>query len=171
MDRLLVPTDSQGLKCGVDSEVLHKPYLVFFNLEKCISPSVPINGCPTPQVCVEQCPNATMLFDMSACGRLGIVAIKEKLICNRDVQINAITTCDQVDNLITANQCARWYLKSDSCKYVEVFWSYISIIRYSTKAALYVPLLFLSYRKCLKFSFRYIWLFLFCSLTKDSYLL
>lgn len=121
MDRLLVPTDSQGLKCGVDSEVLHKPYLVFFNLERCIDPLVPINGCPTPQVCVEQCPNATMLFDMNTCAAAGIAAIKEKLICNRDVQINAITTCDQVENLITANQCARWYLKSDSCKCVVIF--------------------------------------------------
>lgn len=50
VNRILVPTDSDGLKCGLDSGVEDKPYLVFFDLTKCLSPKVPITGCPTPQV-------------------------------------------------------------------------------------------------------------------------
>lgn len=49
LDRLLVPTDSNGRKCGVDNEVVNKPFLVFFNLERCIDPQTPITGCRTPQ--------------------------------------------------------------------------------------------------------------------------
>lgn len=50
IDRLLVPTNTEGLKCGVDSEVKDEPYLLFFNLAKCVDPLVPITGCPTRQV-------------------------------------------------------------------------------------------------------------------------
>lgn len=46
----MVPSDSNGLRCGVDSEVLDKPYLVFFDLSKCADPRVPLTGCNTPQV-------------------------------------------------------------------------------------------------------------------------
>lgn len=118
LDRLLVPTDSQGLKCGVDSEVLNKPYLVFFNIERCIDPLVPINGCPTPQVCVERCPNTTMLFDRATCSPSSLGSIKAQMICQRNVNKDVITECEQVESLIAANQCARWYLKSDSRKFV-----------------------------------------------------
>lgn len=47
---LLVPKDSQGARCGLDSHVYNKPYLFFFDLTKCIGPQVLISGCPTPQV-------------------------------------------------------------------------------------------------------------------------
>lgn len=50
IDRLLVPTNTEGLKCGVDSEVKDEQYLLFFNLAKCVDPTVAITGCPTRQV-------------------------------------------------------------------------------------------------------------------------
>ncbi|EDS26040.1 ctl2 [Culex quinquefasciatus] len=49
LDRLLVPTDSKGLKCGVDSEVQDKPYLFFFDISECAKYDVPLYGCKTPQ--------------------------------------------------------------------------------------------------------------------------
>ncbi|KAJ6641805.1 Choline transporter-like 2 [Pseudolycoriella hygida] len=114
IDRLLVPTDSQGRKCGVDSEVISKPYLVFFNLEKCIDPLVPINGCPTPQVCVEKCPDTLFIYDKTKCSVSSLETIKSQLICNRNVDLRTIETCTQLDELITNEYCATWYLPSES---------------------------------------------------------
>ncbi|XP_037044640.1 choline transporter-like 2 isoform X3 [Bradysia coprophila] len=113
-DRLLVPTDSQGLKCGVDSEVISKPYLVFFNLERCIDPLVPINGCPTPQVCVEKCPDSIFIYDQSTCSASNLESIKSKLICNRNVDIRTIQSCTAITDLINSDYCASWYLPSES---------------------------------------------------------
>lgn len=49
IQKLLAPIDSRGARCGMDSDVADKPYLVFFDLSKCLSPGTPIVGCPTPQ--------------------------------------------------------------------------------------------------------------------------
>ncbi|KAF0302147.1 Choline transporter-like protein 2 [Amphibalanus amphitrite] len=53
---LAFPTDSDGRKCGRDPEVADKKFLLYFDLTQCSSPIVLIAGCPTPQVCVSQCP-------------------------------------------------------------------------------------------------------------------
>lgn len=117
LNQVLLPTDSEGLMCGVDSDVLHKPYLMFFDIQKCIDPLVVINGCSTPQVCVEQCPRETFVFNIRNCNDGNVAAMKSKLVCSKDVAMNMITDCDQIETLINANKCARWYLKSESCKY------------------------------------------------------
>ncbi|CAG9815700.1 unnamed protein product [Phaedon cochleariae] len=54
---LLVPKDSSGRRCGKDTSVKDKPYLLFFDLTKCLEPTVPFTGCHTPQVCVSSCPS------------------------------------------------------------------------------------------------------------------
>uniref|UniRef100_A0A0X3NM78 Choline transporter-like protein n=2 Tax=Schistocephalus solidus TaxID=70667 RepID=A0A0X3NM78_SCHSO len=55
--RIILPKDSQGKVCGVDYP--DKPKLVFFDLLQCFKMGRNIThfGCPTPQVCVEKCPN------------------------------------------------------------------------------------------------------------------
>ena len=73
--RLLHPVDSRGRLCGVDAGVEDKPFLFFFDLTACaniyrtvISSGVAnlsldtsnLFSCPTPQVCVAECPNATL---------------------------------------------------------------------------------------------------------------
>lgn len=98
-------------------QVISKPYLVFFNLEKCIDPLVPINGCPTPQVCVEQCPTSLFIYDRNACSANTLETIKSKLICNRNVDVRTIQNCNQLDVLITDDYCAKWYLPSESCEF------------------------------------------------------
>lgn len=50
IEKLLAPIDTFGARCGLDSSVKDKPYLVFFDISKCLSPGTPIVGCPTPQV-------------------------------------------------------------------------------------------------------------------------
>lgn len=117
LDQLLVPTDSVGRKCGIDNEVLNKPYLLFFNLENCIDPKTPISGCPTPQVCVEQCPQEAFVHRREQCNSGTLEQIKSKLICLMEVDRAAITSCDQVDNLVQNEKCARWYLPSQSCEF------------------------------------------------------
>lgn len=48
--RLVNPTDSNGGVCGYDTQLKDRPYLLFFDLTRCASPTVLTNGCPTPQV-------------------------------------------------------------------------------------------------------------------------
>lgn len=50
VEKLLAPLDSRGKRCGLDSELEDKKYLVFFNIAKCLSPTTAITGCNTPQV-------------------------------------------------------------------------------------------------------------------------
>jgi len=118
LDRILVPSDSNGLRCGVDSEVLDKPHLVFFDLAKCADPRVPLTGCNTPQVCVSNCPNETFIFNLNDCQRGGAATfgqIRNKLIC--DIKVNKerdIRSCDDINRLVEASRCARWYLRGES---------------------------------------------------------
>lgn len=120
LDRLLVPSDSYGRRCGVDSEVVKKPYLLFFNIEKCISPLVPINGCPTPQVCVEECPTKSFFFIRDKCTNLNLNEIINDLICIRGFNKQEIKTCDDVNTSVNSEHCARWYLPSDSRKFTKL---------------------------------------------------
>ena len=46
--KLMYPTNSFGQICG-QGELADKPFLLFFDLTKCISLSA-LTGCPTPQV-------------------------------------------------------------------------------------------------------------------------
>lgn len=118
LDRLLVPTDSNGRKCGVDNGVIDKPYLVFFNLEKCIDPTVPLYGCQTPQVCVEKCPDQPFIFNEYTCNGNTLNNIREQLICTKDVdKQNDIKSCGDIIGLIHREQCARWYMPSKPCKF------------------------------------------------------
>lgn len=50
IEKLLAPIDSNGKRCGMDSGLEDKKYLVFFDIKRCLSPGTPITGCPTPQV-------------------------------------------------------------------------------------------------------------------------
>lgn len=108
IERLMVPTDSEGRKCGIDSDVENMPYLVFFDLTKCISVST---SCNTPQVCRENCPKENFIYSSQS---LTIEEMKAKLICTMDVNLTLIETWNEIDNLVSNEKCARWYLNSNS---------------------------------------------------------
>ncbi|CRK97987.1 CLUMA_CG011358, isoform B [Clunio marinus] len=112
LNRLLVPRDSEGKQCGEDSEVLDKKFLLFFDLAKCADPLVPLNGCPTTQTCVKQCPTTNFVHSKQACQQ-NFQTYKEKLICTRNVAMKDIRNCDDVEKWIEKEQCAKWYLKSE----------------------------------------------------------
>ncbi|KAF4522671.1 hypothetical protein B566_EDAN010452, partial [Ephemera danica] len=110
--RLLYPTDSQGLRCGVDHSVRDKPNLFFFDLTKCASPTVIATGCPTPQICVEKCPDHDFLAKPYLLTRQNLEKLKQDLICKYEVNKVAIKTYDEVATLIKDNKCAAWYMAS-----------------------------------------------------------
>jgi len=56
-DLLVYPSNSRGEICGRGS-LSEKPYLLFHDPTKCLSLNS-VFGCPTPQVCVEECPKQT----------------------------------------------------------------------------------------------------------------
>lgn len=116
LDRLLVPTDSKGLKCGVDSEVQDKPYLFFFDISECAKYDVPLYGCKTPQVCVSKCPADQFGFELNACNAATLDTFRSKLICDQTVPKDSLS-CSEIQDNIDRGHCARYYLKSVPCKY------------------------------------------------------
>ncbi|XP_016977108.2 choline transporter-like 2 [Drosophila rhopaloa] len=111
LNKLLVPTDSFNRKCGMDSGVINKQNLFFFDLNQCIDPIVPLTGCPTPQVCVETCPSQTFVWDTMK-DQLSFAELHSLLICLSEEHKAQIRTKEDIGNAIKLNQCARWYIKS-----------------------------------------------------------
>ncbi|XP_046368396.2 choline transporter-like protein 2 [Haliotis rufescens] len=111
--RLIHPTDSSGKICGI-GELKDKPYLFFFDLLQCarMGPNI-INGCPTPQVCVEQCPNSSYVFLQTVAKEKFLGGIdktaRAKMICKYNV--NA-TDGGDVTELVKKEDCAAYYVPS-----------------------------------------------------------
>ncbi|XP_074034090.1 choline transporter-like 2 isoform X2 [Leptinotarsa decemlineata] len=59
---LLVPKDTRGQRCGKDSGVEDKPYLLFQDITKCVRPTIPFTRCDTEQVCVKKCPDVFYVY-------------------------------------------------------------------------------------------------------------
>nr|KAF6350173.1 solute carrier family 44 member 2 [Myotis myotis] len=62
--KVIYPTDSRGEFCGQKgTKNANKPFLFYFNIVKCASPLVLLEfQCPTPQICVEKCPNRYLTY-------------------------------------------------------------------------------------------------------------
>nr|XP_048302435.1 choline transporter-like protein 2 isoform X2 [Myodes glareolus] len=62
--KVIYPTDSRGEFCGQKgTKNANKPFLFYFNIVKCASPLVLLEfQCPTPQICVKQCPDRYLTF-------------------------------------------------------------------------------------------------------------
>nr|XP_012646089.2 choline transporter-like protein 2 isoform X1 [Microcebus murinus] len=62
--KVIYPTDSRGEFCGQrGTKNANKPYLFYFNIVKCASPLVLLEfQCPTPQICVEKCPDRYLTY-------------------------------------------------------------------------------------------------------------
>ncbi|KAF5300796.1 hypothetical protein FQR65_LT09099 [Abscondita terminalis] len=95
------PKDSQGARCGLDSHVIDKPYLFFFDLTKCLEP-IPFTGCRTKQICVKKCPDKTFMYN-------GNVNNIYDIICEPGVT----PTQYNINQFIAEEKCARWYLPSE----------------------------------------------------------
>lgn len=143
IQKLLAPIDSRGARCGMDSAVKDKPYLVFFDISKCLQPGSPIVGCPTPQaryypinfktltsttqfmlltfyilvfqVCVEQCPTKTILFK-SQMNVDTFDQYKSHMVCQNNVNANTLTY-QQAVAYIDDGTCASYVLQSQAGNY------------------------------------------------------
>ncbi|XP_018417917.1 PREDICTED: choline transporter-like protein 2 isoform X1 [Nanorana parkeri] len=62
--KVIYPTDSRGEFCGqAGTRNEKKPFLFYFNIMKCASPLVLLEfQCPTPQICVEKCPDRFLTY-------------------------------------------------------------------------------------------------------------
>ncbi|XP_058129739.1 choline transporter-like 2 isoform X2 [Anopheles ziemanni] len=114
LNRLLVPIDSDGRKCGIDSEVQDAPYLVFFNITECAKIEVPISGCKTTQVCVNECPTENIDFDIQSCNNAVFSQFREKLVCKTSVNKGDMKTCQDIQKKIGEDLCAQFIRKSTS---------------------------------------------------------
>ncbi|KAL3871868.1 hypothetical protein ACJMK2_039840 [Sinanodonta woodiana] len=97
--RLLYPTNSDGLVCGVGTQV-GRPNLMYFDLLKCTTVLTAINGCPTPSVCVKQCATENLLF----ASNFG------EMLCKDGVQ--KPTTYTEAYNAVKDEKCAPYFVKS-----------------------------------------------------------
>lgn len=88
-------------------------------MAKCADPLVPISGCPTPQACVKECPKETFIYRQQDCKSQTFKVYNKKLVCGRNVSMN---NCDDVEKYMQNDQCAKWYLKSYSCKLLIFNW-------------------------------------------------
>lgn len=112
VNRLLLPIDSMGRRCGDDSEVLNKNYLYFFDLTKCISGNSILNGCPTPQVCVAKCPDDYWIAKEYLYKPFDKVDVQNHLVCTDDSVIPTVVDNTSLQNVIDNNICASYYIPS-----------------------------------------------------------
>lgn len=110
IETLLAPMDSMGRRCGLNSYVEDKKYLVFFDISQCLRPDTAIAGCPTTQVCVKECPKNTILFDTQLTPA-SFETMKSSMVCTIDVNMNTLTY-EQAKRHIQDGTCAKYVLKS-----------------------------------------------------------
>ncbi|CAH4015503.1 unnamed protein product [Pieris brassicae] len=110
IEKILAPIDSKGRRCGLDSGLEEKKNLMFFNIAKCLSPGTPITGCPTTQVCVENCPDNTIIFEKEL-SQTSFESLRSKMVCTDDVNINTMTS-SQALQYMKEEKCARFLLAS-----------------------------------------------------------
>ncbi|XP_075987480.1 choline transporter-like 2 isoform X4 [Anticarsia gemmatalis] len=110
IQKLLAPIDSNGKRCGLDSGLEDKKYLVFFNIENCLTPSTPITGCNTPQVCVKQCPDRTILFK-EILTAANFEEYRSSMVCTEAVN-TATMTFSMAQQYMTEKKCASYVLQS-----------------------------------------------------------
>ncbi|CAH8441423.1 unnamed protein product [Heterobilharzia americana] len=110
--RVVYPTNSQGQICGRD--VVGKPYLFFFDLQSCLKlgPALVATGCPTPQVCVESCPEYYWSWRVSSGQQLS-QASRNSMICLDGVNANDPKFSSQsIDQLVQDKKCAPYVYHS-----------------------------------------------------------
>ena len=89
--RFIYPTDTQGRICGVDSQVNQK-YLQFFDIVKCIKYVLVGARCPTPQMCVEECPTKFYHYKLLYAQELKLATNNNDLIKNIRAQLSVSYT-------------------------------------------------------------------------------
>ncbi|XP_076091061.1 choline transporter-like protein 2 [Mytilus galloprovincialis] len=102
---LLNPVNSDGEMCGKGNQE-GKDYLFFFDMVTCgrMGVGVFVKGCPTPQICVSQCPDANFIYKPAPLGD--------------GTQFNSVYCKDSyasqsLSDIIDQEICPTYYLKSE----------------------------------------------------------
>lgn len=116
-NRLLHPTDSNGLICGYDEAVKDRPYLVYFDFLKCaqMGPSAAVLGCPTPQVCRKTCTNEYYVYAETVGKALAnqlTQADVDKMVCRDGVRVRYTDSPDVIRKYVTDGDCAAYYVET-----------------------------------------------------------
>ncbi|KAM7363587.1 choline transporter-like 2 [Cochliomyia hominivorax] len=114
LNNALMPTDSLNTKCGIDSGYRDRKKLFFFNLNTCLDPMTPLTGCGAKQICVKSCPQETFVWSENMKLRNDLNALKEKLICDVNIDKEKFKSINEIELAINNNSCSGWYLKSIS---------------------------------------------------------
>lgn len=114
--RLVYPTDTRGNICGY-GEYSDRPKLIFFDLLACskMGHDVAKFGCPTPQMCVKECPKTNYVYLESVIKERNkknqkIESERNKLICKYGVD----KMSESITDLVKTGKCAAYYMKSIS---------------------------------------------------------
>ncbi|RUS83397.1 hypothetical protein EGW08_008818 [Elysia chlorotica] len=127
---LIYPEDSDGNLCGLGS-YKDKKYLFFFDLVKCgrMGPGVFVNGCPTPQVCVEECPTENYVYLQNVADQ-----DKSNLICKYSVDTSKVRP--PLEELVADEDCAPFYLKSKASESLILLLS-LQNIKFQSRGSMY----------------------------------
>ena len=109
--QIIYPTDTRGNICG-RGELKDRPYLLFFDLTRCLNPAVLVSGCPTEQVCVAKCPDK--MYSGWAAYKSGLAQsnIKEVMRPTCVKMPNEEWDKLSVEQLFEDNICPAWVLPS-----------------------------------------------------------
>jgi len=106
INKLIYPTDSQGKICG-NGTLKDRPNLLFFDLTECLNPAVISLGCPTPQICIENCPTETWPNTLKKVRNIQNVPKEIKPFCADDADFSK-----SFAQLIKMEKCPPYVLKS-----------------------------------------------------------
>uniref|UniRef100_A0A0N4Z210 Thiamine transporter 2 n=1 Tax=Parastrongyloides trichosuri TaxID=131310 RepID=A0A0N4Z210_PARTI len=115
-NRIIHPADSNGRLCGVNKPGYYnfssKPYVLFFDLTKCISWVTFLSGCPTKQVCVEQCPNKYFSYlELQGTNTLLQQQLSD-MVCIDESMKQQITSFNILKNYVQMGYCTAYTVKS-----------------------------------------------------------
>lgn len=110
-----MPSDSTGLRCGADSEVVFKRNLLFFNVTECASPNSLIIGCKSPSICVELCPDHD--FNFADFKPENILDIRRNIFCLNGLKTGNASYNDFV-RWVNDKKCIESYYDSRASKVV-----------------------------------------------------
>lgn len=119
LKRVIFPSDSAGRICGIKQEGVYdlseKPYLLFFDLTKCVSWTSFMSGCPTKQVCVKECPQKyfTYLQLRSIFSDVTFYKkMKKEIICTDDNIKSNIKSFEDLKRYVRFGECIAYTVKS-----------------------------------------------------------
>ena len=107
IDKVLYPTNSQGEVCGRGNQK-DRPYLLMFDLTKCLNAAALVTGCPTEQICVSECPKENFSPAVAKLKGMNEEEIKEKM---KDY-CKPYNGSQSVEKLLEKEICPKWYVQS-----------------------------------------------------------